>query len=762
MKLSKSLIATVLVLCMLLSAIPVFGGTINVPITEFFVPEEGLELKCAASGTDGYNLKFVLSSADVQALGISHSYTDETFVNASNSVYDGLVLSGTIAVPDDKVSADMKEGTGAGNPAVTHITFTNIPLTRVSYRKNNGLSFGIERADLWDPQYISDVKVWDTEAGTSVPYTGTLTQSNFKNTVKNTWYDGMYVNMTSFRVDRGTWNGVHKFNTGVFPDGTMFITTKNLTRTVLTTENDATTAGLSVRMNAKGDFGVYMPQKTGDYYIYALRHHYSGGDGARGSKFALAKATVTNNQISDNTVGYEFVGSTGASSAEGHSFFWLADKNHSKTTLTEGVPFLIRRHQLNSYDRLAAIALVPAKADGTDPMLDITDSTWTYANLPTQADLEFMEKHTAPKLNVGSVTVTVNGVETVVPVMAARQNGHDYDKAPWISKYDQKGHAIYGATVIDALVTATSPVADNEDGYMPYDITTDNITNGAAPSKYAILLNGKSCYKADQTLIKDGDVIETRAFDFTNFTPVVAGLPGYGGHIISNLSHAGAPGLQYQVNYTNLMTAIPGAFAEGDARSNLDGCMLTGYLVPRITTRWTNIAPNLDATSRIYYDGINLYFRNKNGDNTDSYYYAYEEDKDKVKNYASAADVLLENNTKHHPYRVTSQPGNMSYDYSGAALWFANKLTTNELKLDKGDVSGRFVLTTDGSKLFNLFKITYNEDGSIKQSEIEEVYITWQKGYVDEVEENQVIYVWGTKALEGTTMQALMQPITLN
>ena len=177
MKLSKRIAAVVLVLSMLLACVPVFGATLKTPIAELYVPEEGLALTSTAAGTNGAHWKFVLHANSVAALGVSHSYTSETWVNNNGplegSAYDGLVVSGNTKLND----TDMKT---VSDGTVVEFTFTNVPLSRVSYRNNNGMSFCVQFSDLANRKYVSDVKVWDAATQSVVDYDGELIVANFK------------------------------------------------------------------------------------------------------------------------------------------------------------------------------------------------------------------------------------------------------------------------------------------------------------------------------------------------------------------------------------------------------------------------------------------------------------------------------------------------------------------------------------------------------------------------------------------------------
>ena len=755
MRLSKSLIAVALVLCMIFAVMPAFGATIYAPVTEIQVPVEGMALTSTAAGTNGSHWKIVIGSSGVQALGISHSYTSETWVNnngpLTGTVFDGLVISGTAALSD----ADRE---AAPDKTVVEFTFTNMPLTRVSYRSGNAMSFCVAYDGLADRKYVSNVKIWDAEKKEAVEFDGTLSIEQFKNSEGSRY---SYSKPTNLRLDRGTWRDTMPVDTGAFPENTIFITERNMTAQETNTGSvESSNIGeYTYRYNARGEFGIYVPAVSGTYYAYALRGYHSSG-GSRDSKISVHTSLIdTNNQMIVSSGTSLFSGANGADTSKtGHSAFWCADAYATKYKLTKGVPFMVVREKGGSYDRLIGVALVPAKADGTNPMLDVTDSTWTYANLPVQAKLELMEKTTAGQVSLGNtVTVFVNGVETVVPAMAARIKGYDYaDSLPKLSKLDLKGHAISGATVLDALLTATSPVAGNEKGYASYDVVNDGITKGGLTNKYAVVVNGKTCLDIDQTELKQFDVIETRAFAPDNFVPQVAGMASNNPKLLIGFSNSGSNGLQYGFDIEKL--AGLGLFADGNY-TDLDGCMLSGYLYPRyVEERWGTVAPNLDYDkSKIYFDGIHLMYRGS-GD----YYYADATDRSKVTSTHSLDEVLLENGTLHHPYKVTDAAGEIYYDYYGENLWFLNNKTENNVVADVDKESGRFVLTTDGAKLFTLFVVTYAEDGTVEKVERKnDIYINWTSPYVGELKENQAIFAWDTNVLDGTTFSPLMEKVVL-
>lgn len=776
MKFSKSLIAFMLVCCMLLSTVPVFGAQLQATVTEFYVPEEGLEIACTAAGTDGSNLKFVLSADSVKALGITHSYTKESLFNAEGSVYEGLVLSGTVAVPDSKVTDSMKEATAAGTPAVTGFTFTNVPVKRVSYRNNNGLSFGIDKNNLLNRSYVTNVTVWDATTETSVPYDGTLTKANYQNSSTSFWYDAVYCHMTAFRVDRGTWTDVKTYDTGVFPANTIFINAFNLEKTALDTATvDEGYNDITARRNARGDFGIFIPQVSGDYYVYALRHHHSSGDGDRTSKITISTSGIVNNVPTDVSTNFVFSGSVGATSATGHSFFWCAPAGDVGTVaLKKGEPFLLRRNKGGNYDRLAGIALVPADKDGNNPMLSVEDATWTYTNLPADdEEWNIWEKLTVAKEDVsGSVTVTVNGVETVVPALAARKTGYDAEEGTlaWGKKTDRKGDIITYPTVFDALVTATSPEEGNENGYVPYDPVADGMSANSCPAGYAIEVNGKACLYPAMTEIKAGDVINTVANNPGNFKPAAMALPGDNASGLA--SYFGIAditqnklqfGLRlepaYKIGYT--------ADEEGNNAADFTGCSLSGYLRPRYSEpRWGTIAPDSASAfytdSKIYFDAKVMY-RGTNNSEGQPYFYIAENERNEVTIAPSREEgVITVNDTLlHHPYKF-SDSGNTSWDYLGANLYLINKNADTGVQVHKSVYSDRVSLTTEATKQIALFVITYAEDGKTITNKqiIDNIYLTWEKPYALNVADNQKVFVWGQKTYEGTTMIPLVQPIT--
>ncbi|MBR3943422.1 MAG: hypothetical protein IKJ55_08690 [Clostridia bacterium] len=775
MKLSKSLIATVLVLCMLTAAMPVMGAVLNdEPITELSIPVEGLDITATNVGMNGQHWKIVINSNSVAAMGISHSYTTETWVNnngpLNGSAYEGLVLSGTATMSSTDL-AKVVDG------AVVEFTFTKVPLSRVSYRASNGMSFGIDYAVLADRQYISNVKVWSAEAGAAVDYDGPLTKDSFKYNGSN--YSS-YTAPKNFRVDRGTWNGYIHYDTGVFPEGTIFVNALNLEKNALYVAADnphETYNSITMRRNARGDFGIFIPKTSGSYYVYGLRHHYDA-DGSRTSKITITTAGIVDNVPTELSVDLTFSGNVGAKPETGvHSIFWCAPAGEvAPIKLTAGEPFLIRRNKVGTYDRLAGIAMVPAKADGSNPMLDVADSTWTYTNLPANNDVwNAWERLSVGKVDLSdSVTVTVNGVETVVPNMAARKLGYDAENQVlgWIKKTDLAGDIVTFPTVLDALVTATSPVEGNEDGYVPYDPVADEFSMGYCPADYSITLNGKLALRPSMLEIKDGDVIETVANNPSNFRPIMMETSADNGNgLVKDFIIYSLPQnrVQFGMRLDNFKTLGYVLTEEGNNATAFDNCIVSGYMYPRYTdVRWGATVADSNSPfykeSKIYFDA-KVAYRGTNNNYGEPYYDIAAKERDEYKLVGTKEEALITVNGKtlHHPY-IIANSGYTSFDYYGKKLYFCNNQTDTGLKVNKSAYTNRITLTTEATKLFTLFIVTYAEDGKtiLNTRVINDQYVTWERGYSFTLNENQKAFVWGTKAYEGTNMQAICEPITLD
>ena len=776
MKLSKSLIATVLVLCMLLSVMPVFGATVSMPITEINVPAEGLEIKASAMGVNGSHWKIVVSNTYTSKMGISHDYTKETWVNSNNALtgssYDGLVLSGKTKISNSDFASAI---TGA----VCEFTFTNVPISRVSYRPSNAMSFCLSYADLASGKYISDVKVKDAE-GNIVDYDGALTVTNFK-------YNGSsytaFTAPTEFRVDRGTWDGFATIDTGVFPENTIFINAYNLEKTDLATTNEDTHGGILIRRDGKGEFGVFVPKASGSYYVYALRHHHSSGDSDRTSKITVVTTDIVDNAVAEVSKNYVFSGSVGASTATGHSLFWCAPAGGGATTLVdlkEGEPFLIRRNKGGGYDRLAGIAFVPAKADGTNPMSDVADATWTYTNLPTSNEqINMWQNSTVTTVDLSdSVTVTVNGVETVVPAMAARKIGYDAEDGvlTWIKKINMAGDMITAPTVFDALVTATSPVEGNEDGYMPYDTVNDGFATGYCPPEYSITLNGKLALRPAMIEIKDGDVIETVANNPSNFRPVAMSTQANSSttSLVEQFNIASVANnvFQYGMRLSRFNALGYVATEEGNNAEEFNNCLVSGYMYPRYTAathnRWGAVVPDSNSTfysdSKVYFD-LKIAYRGSTNSSGLPFYYPVEGERNEYKiiNNKDGALITVGDKLLHHPY-IIADTSNVTYDYYGENLFLCNKQTDTGLKVNKSAYTNRITLTTEATKLFTLTIVTYAEDGKtiLNTRMLKDQYVTWERGYSFTLNENQKAFVWGAKAYEGTNMKAICEPITID
>ena len=252
-----------------------------------------------------------------------------------------------------------------------------------------------------------------------------------------------------------------------FPKGTVFVALANLTLNDVQPGAFRTVSNLNLYYNAHGNFGIFTPSVTGKYYVYGLRTHMESSASGR-------ETSVTINDTKIN-----FTSRSGADKTNPNmAFFWGIGSD--TVELEAGVPFVIRQNQLGVYDRMAAVALVPAYANGQDPMGVITDDSWKHLNIPKkQAELDAMQNATTTQLSGETVNVTVNGEKLTIKPNHARIIGYNiglegYNKE--VSTHNEIGDAISYATVFDALALATPLNAKYGAADVPEDFTSSAVS----------------------------------------------------------------------------------------------------------------------------------------------------------------------------------------------------------------------------------------------------------------------------------------------
>lgn len=714
-------VAIVLILCMLLSTIPTLAATVSVnSASNQYISVEGVtpgsvnlvDNWCTVDGDGAVRFRFDDRSWFLNAFGITSLdkvLGTDTAGSSANNVLAGVYAKGTLSTKSGDV-----------------LYFKDVPVSFVSRGSNNvnALIF-LKRTDI-------NANVYDQA------YTNKLS-------------DGPSVNSNT-TVTAGTISTLYSktittsFDTKAFPEGTIFVTATDLTILPdgVTGWNLNNEDGYSIYRPSSptgdGYMGVFEVTETGSYSIYGFRKEKS--DGGR------------NASVKINGVVSKF-NSANYSGAAWDSTTWFWDKpgeGGMTIDLIKGQNLIVQlaKDGYANTGRLAAIALVPSNSDfvkeysataAQNSELKFSSENLSFlSSMNTGADVELGD----------AVAVTVNGVSVDVQPQAAVKSGLT------VANCDFYGDYIKLPTVLDALVAAQSNIT-------MYDVTSFAAGSIGKP----VYVNGVQVFDLDKAYIKTGDTVTVlENFDSTNFEPVPIGtLRETEGANNGNLA-------KLCLNQSRTQKALPflsnPAAATEASDTNLVNCTLNGYfeVVKDLNVVVNDAETIIPAGEKIYLQNVIVgslankttrYDLNLNG------LYAVSD----LSKTAFDLDGTGEGTAcKNKPFTYQFQnPSNYNFNTG----YLTNSSATGEVTVECKEIgSGEYLLKTDGSAFVEIITVTYGADGAIVSIDTEDVYVTVKEPVCVNVSDNQKVFLWDNKPLDGThdgitsggtTMRPICQPL---
>ena len=745
MKLSKQIIATLLILSMLLVTMPVFAAesdnaTRTYHNTKVKFPEDGTPVTLTNTYCGTMNgMSLVLNAASAKALGIDMSTITGTISTSSNKDYAGIMLSGAAYLTDwtYRPGATGESQIAINNVLANQATYFEFKDVEVSHiRKSSGGLLVVEIPYAKVRENATNVKMYGGDVDFSALTEKTeiekiekdadsLTTENF--TAKN--ISAYLVKDLTARAGENYW-GSKDINLGSLPEGTKFFATspENLTYFGaeygytddwnVSTDNDMrfyTGSSNAFDGNMSGPFSIATPNFSGEYYVYGLRKDCSNG-GPR-----LARFNISGQKFSFKDLSMVTWKSTDPEWSSKDSFFW--DKAVQGTiTLEAGKPYYFQNCGGGS-SRLVAVAFVPVNAEGfSAPAAIVKENDLKYTSvLEAFTDEDFTIDY------VKTYTVKVDGEDfTVKPyyhqVHTAAENGvFDFEQNVF-------GEPIKYATVAEVVALAKG------------------VTVAEATANYQITVNGVREYAPDVMIAMPGDeiVIGTEALNSMNFNPI--NLEGKlvrflmsGTNLRVGMHVSAVPAYLYDKNvHTNAATA---PFA--DAK-------IAGYLI------W-------DKDDE--YKGQKVYFLSKddNGSSTVS------GDKTLViphfANYGTntafptvTAETPEGTKTVHNPFKVyaidkqESAGTKVISNYITKNMYWVNGTVDNDVRVV--EVNGKKVIRTDGCALIRV--ITKKADGTVETDRFD---LTPKDMYVVDLEAGETAYVMYDTPWGGISMTPVCEPI---
>lgn len=756
MKLSKRIAAALVAMCMLLTVMPAFAATIDGgPLGTFpndsidGFPAEGKEITAGPANLAGNAsaslLTIIFPAADlgnipglttakIDALKASGKLVEGTDKSVSGTDFEGIWLSGKVSIPGD--SLNYSAGTSnldtiLKNKELIEFEFENLYLETVRPTGDYRLILGANVAN-WVKAIVSAKKVkssidFNAEAKTAtredlVDLTAAEIADLTGGTSSNGTIDFNMNNQGAYRMyNLRAERAYGTVDTGVFPDGTIFLSANAMGNTY------GESAGL--RHTGRNDIymsGMFVSQADETYTVFGLRALHGGTVSLIPHRGAAAKINGTS---------FVFNGYTSIPAGVTNDWSWAWDEASGTISLTNGGLFKVEQYKNGDYNQLAAIALVPTSA--VAGMNQTAGWQYAAANIPSQTNLDAMYRATAtvyvPPAPV-EATISVNGTEydvtsvdaeTVVSTVA----DSDFDNQP-----------VEGVTILDALVTAGVITTANKDTYK---------------NNLVVKLNGLTiCDAYDKWIVTEDDAITYEilaTINATNFAPVNFGA------IKSNIGappedeDGNANGLKMIFDKTTAKATQLAFALSGD--DYVDGALIGA----KLRGEGTYTGSVLDeANETTYPAGTKYYFDQSTFDDTvKSGTYGVRVTGIEMGNDKFSISATLPNGTLvHHPYamaRFTSKDVAAKWDLYN--VWAVNSNTTDTVKARF--VNGKFQLYTDGSKAVTIVKI---KDGNVT---LVDAYVSVGVPYSFELEDGEKAYVWARNHyVDVTTAGTTMKPLT--
>lgn len=777
MKLSKRFAAAIIAICMLLMSFSAFAASVLIPNGLLTLPTDGSTVALTSTGLGHSNgVGIVIDTASAEALGIDITKITSSGFKTEGTSYEGIVLSGKMKIrnfiynPNSTDSYPTKIREIMKNGDLVEFDFANVKVPRIRTNSNKtNVVFDIPYQDYMDnvvpgtAKRIAEGKITgeETEAVTFTEddlYTLTadecavLKALNYRKNGEADFYgDSSDVFLASNLVAKAgaDYSAGIEVDTKIFPEGTIFFSANAMGPTA------GGTSGLRFTGNGIGNAlmsGAFIASETETYVAYGLRTIWHNNQNAsRGAAATIKGVDCKFDSITSNTDDW-MVGAAGK---------WVWDKAPNTVSLAKGDYFAVEQYNHDSYDRLAAIALVP---ESKVAAMDAEDAAWwrDAANVLTQEAFDYAyEATTTPYVKPAAVTatVTVNGATVETNSDAAETVVTN------VALVDHRSKPIEVVTLLDALVSAGFITADNA---ATFETTTYVTVDG---------LNG---YDYDKWLLNGGEKIVATTpekIDVTNFSPVPLSL------VMNTMGGTGGLGeIKLVFNQTGLNSSVLkfcydssivlGKDENGKDQSytlrfqdNMNGAKIAGYGV-LTTPSIKNIKAddgetvNLTKGSKVYFDNETL------GDLVKSGSWGYKiNGKTRLWN-----DTILPGAVKmpdgtygQHPFRIcqnnSSQSNTVFYDYSNAYVMNSN--TTGKLRTYFSTYDNNWVLYADGVKFVYVIKCTVDDEGILKVKSTDDAFVTFREPYSFSLEEGEKALIWGYEPYQGagtggTTMVPLL------
>ncbi|MBQ2967421.1 MAG: hypothetical protein IJE10_04765 [Clostridia bacterium] len=748
MKLSKQIIATLLILSMLLITMPVFAEeaeTVNTRTyanTALTLPEDGSSVSLTntyCGSANGFSL--VLDSESARTLGIDLSKITSTISVAANSEYAGILLSGEMVMtnwtykpnatngsPDYSVNQVLK------TKQATYFEFEDIEVSHV--RKTSAGALVLEMPVSTLRATATDIKVYAGDVDFDSITENTVIEkveqnADALNSTNFTPHSGAYVvqNLTA-KAGENYWSE-KTTDLGTFPADTKFFATsqKNLqyfdadygytadwNKSTEYGMNFYTGASNSFDASMSGPFTLATPNFSGEYYVYGLRKDCSNG-GPR-----LARFNISGQKFAFKDMSVVTWSSSDATWSSAGAYFW--DKAEDTVTFEAGKPYFFQNCGGGS-SRLVAVAFVPVKAEGFEAPAAIANED----NLKSTSMLEIFTDEDFVLNPVETYTVKVDGADfTVKPYY------HQVHTAAADGVYDFTQN-VFGEPVEFATVAEVVALAK--------EVTVEEAT-----TNYQISVNGVREYAPDVMVAMPGDVITvgTDAMTVQNFNPI--NLQGKMYRIINASPYLRAgihksyiPSYLYDMETKPAVTGTPFMQAK-----------FAGYMV------WSAADD---------YNGQKVYFYNvapETATNTSDYstLFAHLRNYSAGKNVFSTMEVETPEGTKTvmDPHKVKVDDSKVTVgstgllaNYDTANLYWVNSSATNDVRVV--EVNGKKVIRTDGCALIRV--ITKKADGT---TTTERVDLTPKNMYVIDPAVGETVYVWKDTPWDGYSLIPITEPVT--
>lgn len=720
---TKLVLSMVLVLCLISSLLPVSAA--QIPLDDVIIPAEGISV------TSGRNLwEKVTDGVAKDLLIILSSDDSKQFVNKSGT--DHYVdLEASFTLTYDQASA----------PDGAPITFTveNCPVMHSRAAGSGELCLGFAPDDIIGCS--PELSLLSDEGKSTKELLGTnQTQLPFF--------------VSDMVIYKGYWRP-EAIDVGAFSEGTVFLSHTSFlkypsnwlksSRGTNTVYDDILYPSVKYVLS-NGPVQFFVAEATGTYNVWGqLFTNQSNTDRIavitiNGEEFKLDPTAVSTSQ---QTSALEPL--------------WYTATDNKTVSLKKGDVVAVQiTNKSGRYVNLATIALVPT-ADNAAVKAEIEKDRTVEHVTPAEVTV-LMPPEAAQSFDAEYVDVTVNGVE--VSTSAGTAAKKVVNSAGYIST-THSNQRVEGLPVflrdnkVPSYVTAYDAVATyvlqtQTTSSHPYDIA---LLGGAFGN--SILVNGEPVIGAWHA-IKDGDVITITDRTNANFEPVSVGdnvlFSVIGGCDSSYAEIGGAS--KFCLSSANLANKM-GSFSTKKDATGLKGTHLSGYVV--VTS--AGESSGLSTQSKIYFE--NAKFVDYNSSHGSS---RIDMILSKIKNLNDAQSafhtindqVLYDSNGKayHTPYGLVTRGA--YYDFTN--LYMTNSSVTGELNIT--NVGNTYTISTDSARLIDVLKVAYNEDGGVSAVEkYEDVMVMFNEPLQFNVSDNEKVFIWGTKALEGLNMVPLCEPI---